>query len=158
MDVFEHAMKMELDGISLYEEELKKTENEGLKSILKMLITQEKTHYSIFEKMQKSSKIRPIKASFKGIKNIFEKMKEENAEFSKDELKFYRKVLDIEKESEKFYKELADKEKDRDTRSQISLIADEEKNHQIILINIIEHINRPNTWLDNAEISHMEDY
>jgi rubrerythrin len=37
-------------------------------------------------------------------------------------------------------------------------LADEEKKHYFLLENIIEFVSRPETWLENAEFYHLEEY
>jgi len=37
-------------------------------------------------------------------------------------------------------------------------LAKEEKKHETIMRNLVEFVNKPNTWLDDAEWYHLEDY
>jgi hypothetical protein len=37
-------------------------------------------------------------------------------------------------------------------------LADEEKKHMILMENLIEFVSRPDTWLENAEWYHLDEY
>ena len=37
-------------------------------------------------------------------------------------------------------------------------LAEEEKKHYFLLENIIQFVSRPETWLENAEFYHLEEY
>jgi len=37
-------------------------------------------------------------------------------------------------------------------------LAEEEKKHFFLLKNIVEFVSRPETWLENAEFYHLEEY
>lgn len=158
MDIFEYAKQMEIDGKKLYEAEIQKTQNPGLQKILKMLISQEEEHWRMFDAMQKGTAVEPHKASFKGMKNIFQEMQDSGTELPGEQLDLYRKILEIEEKSEKFYREAAEKEQDAERKEQILGVAQEEHNHYVIIHNIIEMVNRPNSWVDDAEFNHLEEY
>jgi rubrerythrin len=91
------------------------------------------------------------------VKNLFEEMKDELDLVSKDHVKFYKMVLEIEKKTEEFYLKHAEEHTD-DTKKVLIALAKEEHNHVIIIHNIIEFINKPNTWVEDAEFSNMGDY
>jgi rubrerythrin len=38
------------------------------------------------------------------------------------------------------------------------LIAEEEKRHEFLLDHILQFISRPQTWLENAEFNHLDQY
>lgn len=159
-DVLEYAKKMELDGKKRYEEEIEKTENVGLKNILKMLVEAEQNHFEIFEGMQKDMKISVLHTSFGEIKNIFQKMKEsgEMIVSSDDHAEFYKKVKEIEEKSEKFYRDEAEKTDDDEVMQVLNEVADEEHRHVILMDNLIEYASKPQQWVENAEFNQMEEY
>jgi rubrerythrin len=158
MDVFEFAKKMELDGKKRYEEQHAKEANQGIKEILLMLIDQEQHHYEALDSLEKSGKYKNYKqASFKNVKNLFEEMKDELDKVSRDNVKFYALILDIEKKSEAFYL-LHAKDYEGDANKVLLALAKEEHNHVIIIENIIEFINKPNTWVEDAEFNHLGEY
>ncbi|MBR9690587.1 ferritin family protein [Candidatus Woesearchaeota archaeon] len=158
MDAFAFAMKMETEGILMYEKILSKTTNPGLRSILQMLIGQEKQHYHLFEYMKDSADADMKKVSFKGIKTMFEKMREKGEKLPDDQVKMYKRIQKVEEDSEKTYKEIAEKVDDEGVKQQILTIADEEHRHAEIMHNIIEMITRPDFWIEDAEFVHLEEY
>ncbi|MFA6072892.1 MAG: ferritin family protein [Candidatus Woesearchaeota archaeon] len=158
MDIFEFAKKMELDGKNRYQEQYDKETNQGIKSILIVLINQEQHHYDALNSLEHAGKYVEYKeASFRGVKNLFEEMKDELDRVSKDHIQFYQMVLEIEKKTEAFYLSHA-KEYEGDTKKILLSLAKEEHNHVIIIQNIIDFISKPNTWIEDAEFNHMIDY
>jgi rubrerythrin len=158
MNIFEFAKKMELDGKHRYEQQYALEENLGIKEILKLLISQEQEHFNALDSLEKSGKYKNYKkASFAGVKNIFEEMKDELDKISKDNVKFYKTILEIEKKSEAFYL-LHAEEQEAQVKEILLSLAREEHNHVIIIDNIIDFINKPNTWIEDAEFNHMGEY
>ena len=161
MDIYEYAMQMEKDGETFYRELVGKVDNKGLKKIFTMLADVEVIHYNIFLKMKKNQAIQmtdtPILSN---VKNIFEKMKEEKDTFSvtASQVTLYKKAQEIEKKSQIFYIEKADEVNSSSQREIFLKIAEEEKKHYLILENIINFVSRPQTWLENAEWFHLEEY
>ena len=154
MDLYEVAKKMELEGKSLYEEQLNKTSDPGLKNILGMLAKQEQEHYNVFDALQKNEKVIINHNDFKGVKDLFKSVRET----TNDQEEFYKKVLEVERASEEFYKEIAEKQGEQKTKETILRIAREEHKHGIIIKNILEHIRKPHQWVEDSEFNHLEDY
>jgi rubrerythrin len=158
MNIFEFAKKMEMDGKHRYESQYNLETNQGIREILKLLISQEQEHYNALDSLEKSGKYSNYKkASFEGVKTIFEEMKDELDKISKDNVKFYRTILEIEKKSEAFYTKHSE-EQEGQVKEILLKLAAEEHNHVIIIDNIIDFINKPNTWVEDAEFNHMEHY
>jgi rubrerythrin len=58
----------------------------------------------------------------------------------------------------KFYTEKAAEEKDPGRKNIFKALAGEEKKHLFLLENMIEFVSRPETWLEDAEFNHLEEY
>ena len=162
MNVFEFAMQMEKDGESYYRELADSANNEGLNRILNFLADEEVKHFNIFKRMA-GGKVEALPAStlMTDVKNIFVEMKERGESFDFDvekQVAYYRKAQDLEKKSENFYADKAKESTDEKERDILMQIADEEKRHYFVLENIIEFVNKPNRWLEDAEWNHLEDY
>jgi len=54
MNIYKYAMKMEKDSENYYSELANKTDDVGLRNILKMLANDEVKHYNIIEQMMKT--------------------------------------------------------------------------------------------------------
>jgi len=160
MNVYEYAMKVEKEGEQYYKELADKTDDIGLKSILTMLADEEVKHYVVFDKMNKKQIIptQPQVDVFSCAKTIFEKMREENqtASFSEDQIDFYKSALRSEENSYKFYIEKALMLEDEEEKAVFMRIAEEERQHMVLLENLVEYISFPERWLENAEFNHME--
>jgi rubrerythrin len=164
MDVFEYAMKMEMDGKSYYEEHAAKMNNPALKQILLELAGDEQKHYIIFKSMRDgvAVKYEPSRDTkiFDRVRNVFEQMKADEGEFAfpADAKDVWIKAREIERETETFYREKAAGLEDKDQQMLLNKIADEEHKHWVTMEQVIKFLDRPSTWLENAEWNHLEDY
>ncbi|MGO9014476.1 MAG: ferritin-like domain-containing protein [Dissulfurispiraceae bacterium] len=160
MDIFAYAMQMEKDGETYYRELSSKTDNKGIKNILTMLADAEVIHYNIFQTMKRHEQIPGIDSkSLEGIKNIFARLKEdEPSRVDSTQVSLYRKAQDLEKKTLDFYLERAEESKDEIEKTIFKRVANEERKHYLILENIIDFVERPDTWLENPEWYHLEDF
>ncbi|HJO47881.1 MAG TPA: ferritin family protein [Candidatus Scalindua sp.] len=160
MDIYKYAMQMEVDGRHFYLDMMKKTNNKGLKNILTMLADSEAKHYNVILDMQRNDKTEFSADTevLTKVKNIFVKIKEEK-DFDVDisQAEFYKKALEIETDAQKFYLERADEEKDPHRKEIFLKLAEEEKNHCILLENIIGFVSQPADWLENPEWYHLDE-
>jgi rubrerythrin len=161
MDIFEFAMQKEKFSENYYRELAGKTSNKGLKNILNMLADEEMKHYKVVQQMRTNT---PNKITntpvLKKAKKVFQNLREstETFNFNISELQLYEKAKDIEMESKKFYLEKADQVKDTHQKEIFRKLADQEQQHFIILENICDFIAKSQSFLENAEFHHMEDY
>ena len=72
-------------------------------------------------------------------------------------VEFYKKALKVETDSQKFYLERADEEKDSHRKEIFLKLAEEEKNHCVLLENIIGFVSQPADWLENPEWYHLDE-
>jgi rubrerythrin len=162
MNIYKYAMKMEKDGENYYRELANQTEDIGLQNILKMLADEEVRHYNIIEQMMKSKASAELAETgiLKKVKNIFIKIKGKNLVFNFDlpQINFYRKAREIEEKSYKFYIEMSDKVEIESQRKVFLKLAGEEKKHMFLLENLVEFVSRPETWIENAEFNHLDEY
>ena len=162
MNIYKYAMKMEKDSENYYSELANKTDDAGLQNILKMLAKDEVKHYNIIEKMMKTDASAELAETniLKNTKNIFIKIKGKNIVFNFDlaQVDFYRKAQEIEEKSYKFYLEMSDKVEIKSQKKIFLKLAEEEKKHMFLLENLIEFVSRPETWIENAEFNHLDDY
>ncbi|MHC4622971.1 MAG: ferritin-like domain-containing protein [Planctomycetota bacterium] len=161
MNIFEFAMEKERFSEDYYRKLATQTSNAGLKTIFGMLADEEAHHYRVVEQMRNTI---PEKACNTNVlseaKEIFARMREGAGKFDFDaaQVEVYKKAQDIEKESREFYLEKADEVEDRCQKGIFIELAEEEKKHYFLLENIIQYVSRPETWLENAEFYHLEEY
>jgi len=154
MDVFEYAMKMELDGKAFYENGAASTDNPQLKKIFTMLAEEEHRHFNVFKKMKAgetadSADLAPKGQTVLTAKNVFKEMIDAGKEsLEGDTTKdLWRDAIEIERKSEKLYRDAADEEKDEKRKEMLNLIADEEKNHIYLIDNMIAFLTDPATFI-----------
>lgn len=160
VDILKYAMQMEKDGEEYYRQLAQQTGNKGLKNILTMLADEEVKHYKTIEKMRTE---RPQPATTKILaraKSIFAKIKksDEGLNFESEQIGLYKKAQDIEKNSEQFYREKANKVEEKYQKELFLMLAEEENKHYFLLENIIQFVSRPQTWVENAEFYHLDEY
>jgi rubrerythrin len=164
MDIFEFAMKMEEDGRAYYLKHAEKTDLPQLKRVLTELADDELKHYKIFKalKDREQAEYREEEKTtiLSTTKNVFEQLKSQGKElvFGGEVRSVWEEAMEVEIKSEKFYREKADEVDDSNQKDIFNKIADEERRHQLVVENVMEFLDRPKQWLENAEWHHLEDY
>lgn len=152
-------MKLEKDGEKYYRQLSKNLKNPGMKSILNMLADDEVKHYNIFKNM--SERTQPSMKEtdvLKKSRNIFTEMQGEQIDPGIGKREMYKKAQDLEKKTQEFYEKKAAEVHDATQKELFLKIADEEKRHYFLLENIINFVSRPETWIEDAEFNHLEEY
>jgi len=125
-----------------------------------MLADEEVKHYHIIEKMKTAKPQMAETTILTNVKNVFVQIKgsNEKLDFDMKQTELYRKAQDIEKESRDFYLDKANEVKEKYQKEIFLRLADEETKHYFLFENIVEFVSRPETWLENAEFYHLEEY
>lgn len=159
MNVFEHAMQMEKDGEAYYRELAEKTQHNGHKTILNMLADEEVRHYNTFKGMM-TGKVGLEDTVLTGeVKNVFQQLREDIKSLDvieKDHADLYAKARQVEADSEAFYREKAEEMDTEEAKAMWNRIADEEHKHFIILDNMIEMLQSPDRWIEDAEWHNLD--
>ncbi|MGA1980223.1 MAG: ferritin family protein [Sedimentisphaerales bacterium] len=160
MNIFDFAMEKEKYSEDYYRQLAAKSNNKSLKTVFNMLADEEAKHYKIVSDMKED--ITPDLAEttvLSDAKDIFAKMREsaQSFNFNISQTELYRKALAIEKQSQDFYLGKAN-EVEKAHKEIFLKLADEEKKHYFLLENIIDFVSRPQTWLENAEFYHLDEY
>jgi rubrerythrin len=160
MDIFEFAMQMEQDGEKFYRALAEKSDNPGFRSIFTMMAEDEVKHYHIFQQMKTGAPAMPESQVLTLAKNIFQEMIETGKIFdaNSSQLELYQEARTIEKKSRDFYREKAMEVPETKQRELLLQIAAEEERHYFLLYNIIELVLRPQTWVENGEFVHLDEY
>ena len=162
MNIYDFAISKEKEAEKHYRSMIEKTEDKGLKSILSRLAEAEVRHRQIVERM-KGGNSKPESAEdpiLEDAKAVFEKM-ERSRQVPKvpaDQAGLYQHSADMEKESMEFYREKARETQNESHRTVFLALADEEKKHLLLAETLVEMVTRPQTWLENAEWHHMDEY
>ncbi len=160
MDALELAMKMEQDGESFYRELAEKATNPGFREIFTQLANDEVKHYQLFKSMHQAQESFKATSILKYAGDIFKQMiaKDELKNLDTTQLELYQKAMELEKKSQVFYLAHAGEGVDKNQRELFQKIAAEEEKHYFLLHNIYELVLRPQTWVENGEFVHLDEY
>ena len=161
MDIFEFAMEKEKYAEHFYRELAERTDSEGLKNILNMLAAEEVKHYQTVQAMQTQTVAQVTTTSvLKNAEEVFNKMRRgaETFDFEAGEVNLYRKACDIEKQSRQYYLTKADEVADKGQKAIFKQLAEEENKHLALVQRLCDFVAKPETFLENAEMYHFDDY
>jgi len=165
MSVFEFAMQMEQDGKAYYEKMAENAANASIKKILLQLAEDEQKHYNIFKKFNEGdlSGVEELKSSRSVIldtaKNVFQQIAgDQGLNFTADVRAAWEKAQEIEKKSEDFYRLKVDEESSEEVKKTLNIIADEEHKHWILIEHVLQFLDRPKQWLEDAEWNNLDKY
>lgn len=161
MNIIDYALQTEKDGEAYYRELAKKADDLSVKSVFEILADAEAEHYQIFLQMKQNLPVsRSDERHISKIKTMFTRMKESGDQDVKcqNQIDAYIKARDLERESQEMYEQKAADLTNPKHRQLCLRIAEEESKHYLILDNLIQFIQRPDTWVEDAEWRNMEDY
>lgn len=161
MNIIDYALQMEKDGEAYYRELAAKAEHTSVKQVFEVLADAEAEHYSAFMQMKQNQPVTNNEEKhIARIKTLFTELKESGVQntLSDDQVTAYIKARDIERKSQETYKLKAEELTDPKQKDICLKIAEEEGKHYIILDNLVELLQRPATWVEDAEWRNMEDY
>ena len=139
MNIFEYAMKFELDGESYYREIAQQNAGTALAGVFDRLAGSEHRHYEVLQTMRDQADEATAAVELNAdAENIFS---------------------ELEQGSMDYYTAKAEEVSSPGGRKLLLELADEEKKHYWILDNIVKHVSRPDFgWIEFAEWSHQEEY
>ncbi|MBF0385779.1 MAG: ferritin family protein [Candidatus Omnitrophica bacterium] len=161
MDIFDYAIKTEIEGISYYKELSMSAPNKGLKAIFDLLVEEEEKHYELFLKMKEGKTAKYVSSQIlTQAKTIFEELcaAENNFDFNSKQVDLYKKAQSIEEKTRDLYRNKASESTDENQKNIILEIAAEEDKHYILLGSIIDFATRPEEWVEHSEFNHLSEY
>jgi rubrerythrin len=162
MEFFEFAIDLEQKTVDTYRELAHQCRtNEGIKNILLMLSDDHDKHMQTLEKMKAKTQFEMTKTeAFREARKLFDEMQRDKNVFSCDidQLKLYKKARDLVQKKQHFYEEMVDRMDSDENKNLVKHLVEEEKKQAVVLDNIIEMVNRPNAWIENAEFHHLDEY
>ncbi len=139
MNIYDFALKMEANGKDYYEKLMHLSEDTSIKTIFKMLASDEQAHYDALKDGGgdvENSKVLDFAA------NVFEDL-----ESSGEEIPFnagedaLRHALDIEYKSIQLYEEYAGQTDDEKAKALFSKLVSEESKHYLLIENLLDHLS-----------------
>lgn len=162
MNVFDFAIRMELDGKAFYEKLAKETNIAGLQTIFSRLALDEQKHYEVFLALKGQTQATAMEDTtvLEQAKNVFEQLltRKETLGPIKGDLEGYRFAMKLEADSYRLYEDAASQEKNADVKNLLLRIADEEHKHFTIVQNIYDFTNAPNQYLAWGEFSNLDEF
>lgn len=160
MNIFDFAMKMELDGKAYYEKLAAESAAAGLKTIFVRLAADEQKHYDTIESLKSGTHGAMADSTvLKEAKNLFADLTGDKniAGSLKSSLDGYEHARKIEADSVRFYEDAAGKESNPDTAKILLRIASEEKKHYNIMDNLCDYTLAPQYFLAWGEFSNLKE-
>lgn len=160
MNIFEFAMKMELDGKAYYEKLAAETAVAGLKTIFIRLAADEQKHYDTIQTMKSgSSGTMADSTVLEEAKNLFADLTGDKniAGSLTGSLAGYEHARKVEADSVRFYENAAGNEGNPDTAKILLRIASEEKKHYNIMDNLCDYTLAPQYFLAWGEFSNLKE-
>lgn len=161
MNIFELAMEKEKISEDYYRQLADRTSNAGLRNICNMLAGEEARHYRAAAKMKENTDPQLAETTILiDAKAVFSKMRVPVEKFNFDitERQLYETARNNESESIKFYLDLAEQADNARHKDIFLKLAAQEKKHFVLWENIMDFVAAPETWLENAEWYHLEQY
>jgi len=161
MNIIDYALQMEKDGEAYYRELAAEAEHSSVKQVFEVLADAEAEHYTAFMQMKQNQPVSQSEEQhIARIKTLFTELKESGVQnaLSDDQVAAYIKARDIERKSQETYTLKAEELTDPEQKDICLKIAEEEGKHYVILDNLVELLQRPATWVEDAEWRNMEDY
>ncbi|WP_018248932.1 ferritin family protein [Orenia marismortui] len=163
MNIYEFAIDFEMINKDYYEECAKRTQDKNLKRIFNYLAAEERRHEEIVRSLSRKEEVFDIESDIlPKAKEVFEEIANDisvNSEQpTREDINVYRKAVEMERSSYNFYRDKAESISEVEVKEVFLKLAKEEKRHEIIMDNIVEHLEKPDQWVESAEFNHLEDY
>jgi rubrerythrin len=152
-------MDMEQDAERFYREMASQSRTPGIVRILTMLAEDEARHYQIVRRMAGNASSEMAQSTILAdAKAVFSQLRGTPFDLDVSQVDVYRQAQDKEQRAHEFYQAKADETDDPTSSALLLKLADEEKRHYFLLDHVVEFVNRPQTWLEDAEFNHLDEY
>lgn len=163
MNIYDFAIDFEIENREFYEDCAAQTSHEDLKKVFLELAGEEKKHENIVRQLKEDKKVDEVESGIlpkakEAFQKISDTMPTGDSLLPEEQVDVYKKAIDLETKSYEFYTEKAEESDSDIVKKTFNRLAEEEKKHERIMKNITEMVDRPNTWLEDAEWHHLEDY
>lgn len=161
MNVFEKALRKELEVKAYYEKIAAETRLPAVADIFTLLAADEKKHYDALRTMEGGADPTPVPESvaLERARGVLESVVGDTHVAAKltNVLESYRHALEVEAESVTFYQELIENETDARAKRVLLFILKEEKKHYNIVENLYDFALKPQYFLAWEEFSNLRD-
>ena len=162
MEFIDTALEMEISIIERYKTLSEQcVSHEGIRRILGMLIADHENHLESLKSIQEKADFSlEDQGLFQEVKKQLSGIKSGRNTFSCDidQLKLYKEARELVLEKQEMYQKTRDRLKDPAALEYLDRLILEEKKQLFVLHNIIQMVERPEGWLEDAEFSHLDEY
>jgi len=161
MDIFEFALEKEKLAHEAYKNLAQMAPSDSLKGILTLLAEEELRHVDMVRALQQNQSVEiPPTKLLDQAKEVFEKIHAagETMDFNISESELYQKARQIELEARDYYNAKAAETDDEALKAILKRLAAEEQKHYVLVDNLCQFIDRPKSYLENAEFNHLDGY
>jgi rubrerythrin len=160
MNLYDIAVKMEMDGELYYLELAKNATHPGIKAVFELMAEDEHKHYEIVSNIISGSVKFIEGSSLDMLKSVFAKALESNEVLLMPESAFeaYLKAADMERKSVDFYRDAYERTNSDHEKKLLVELQEEETRHLMMVENLSEYVRKPLEWVESAEFNHMMDY
>lgn len=146
LNIYEFAMKAELEGSAYYKKAADLCKDEWLKGIFEFLSLEEVKHFNIFKEMKdKNLEFKSLKNhNYSTLKSIFQDKREEKVIGSLSNLQtsVYLAAAKDERDTIEFYEKILSEIENEQEKEAVLEIINEEKEHLKFLEEVIELMNK----------------
>ena len=161
MEIFEFALEKEQLAHETYKKLAQASPSDSLRGILNLLADEELKHVKMVKALQQSQSVEIPATNLLGeAKRIFEKITAggEKFNFHITEADLYKKARKIELEARDYYNDRAKEVDDEALKQILTRLAEEEQKHYVLVDNLVQFVERPQSYLEDAEFTHLENY
>jgi len=161
MNIFEQAVGLKQEKEEYYRGLSRKCSSSGVRKLFWMLANEEAAHRKAIEDL--AAKVPATVAEstiLADAKVAFDEIVAEGfgSVCDADQPELYRRALAYEERAEKFYLQKAQESQEEYQKGIFKKIAEEETKHRMVLQSVLDIVQRPERWLENAEWYHVEEY
>ena len=161
MNIYEFAIKMELDGEKFYLEQAEINKDNHLATVFKFLAKDERKHANIIEsKLNNTPYELTEDEALAAYNNIFTNSEDfkQKIQTTPAQIDAYRLALEKEKESIDLYEKLEKETTDKEEKELLEYLIKMEKNHYKIFSDIVDHLRHAEEWVEDAEFGNRDTY
>jgi len=158
--IWTKAKEMELEAVAYYNKLAAESGVTAVVGAFKTIAEEESRHAVMFEKLEKDAGIGSLTTASWDPKALFENLAK-SINLSSDLAKAkdaYKKVIALELENAKYYESLLSNLSSENDRKAVEFIIKEEIKHAKIFENLVAFIEKPETWVEDAEFGIMGDF
>jgi rubrerythrin len=161
MDIFAFALEKEQLAHETYKKLAQRAPTASLKGILNLLADEESKHVEMVRALQQNKPVDiPITNLLGQAKKVFEKITAagEKFNFNISESELYGKARQIEIDARDYYQAKAEETDNENLKNVLKRLAAEEQKHYILVDNLCHFVERPQSYLEDAEFTHLDNY